>query len=123
MTRKSDTYEDEYEALNMMISSSGLEFKEVANFLFPDRKPESAYSRLKACLNQDRDERLTFGQIVRAMKFCKRFDPLLYMCDETLHVRPERKSAEDEQIKLIETISNTAEILQKAMAQLERLQK
>lgn len=57
-------YTDEYEALNLMISHSGKEFKEVAAFLFPHMKPQSAYAKLKACLREDGDERLTFGQIL-----------------------------------------------------------
>ena len=78
-------YDDEYQALSLMIGNSQKSVKELADYLYPHLKPESAYARLKACLNPDRDERLTFGQIIAAMKFCERYDPLFYACDETLH--------------------------------------
>jgi hypothetical protein len=47
-------YEDEYEALQLMISGSDKTHKEVATYLFPHMKAESAYARLKACLNAER---------------------------------------------------------------------
>lgn len=115
-------YEDEFEALQMMISGSDKSVKEVAGFLFPHLKPESAYARLKACLNPERDERLTLGQIIAAMVFCKRYDPLMFACDETLHARPERKAPEDEEVRLVEVISEAGETLGKAMRQLELIQ-
>lgn len=115
-------YEDEFEALQMMISGSDKSVKEVAGFLFPHLKPESAYARLKACLNPERDERLTLGQIIAAMVFCKRYDPLMFACDETLHARPDRKAPEDEELRLVEVISEADETLGKAMRQLELIQ-
>lgn len=88
----------------------------------PHLKPESAYARLKACLNPEKDERLTFGQILAAMKFCERFDPLMFACDETLHARPDRKAPEDEQVRLVAAINEASSTLTKAMRQLERMQ-
>lgn len=38
------------------------------------------------------------------MVFCERFDPLFYICDETLHHRPERRASEDEQARLVTAI-------------------
>lgn len=114
-------YEDEFEALNLMVSNSQKTPKELACYLFPHLKPESAYARLKACLNPEKDERLTFGQIVAAMKFCESYDPLMFACDETLHARPDRKAPEDEEVKLVEAINGAAEIMNKAMRQLENL--
>ncbi len=55
------------------------------------------------------------------MKFCERYDPLMYVCDETLHARPDRKTVEDESVKLVETINSAALAMTKAMTQLERL--
>lgn len=114
-------YEDEYEALNLMISNSQKTTKEVAAFLFPHLKPDSAYARLKSCLNHEKDERLTFGQIVAAMKFCETYDPLMFACDETLHARPDRKAPEDEEVRLVEAMTSAAEMMSKAMRQLEQL--
>jgi hypothetical protein len=122
MSQQKLFYEDEFEALQMMISGSDRSFKEVAGYLFPHLKPESAYARLKACLNPEKDERLTFGQIIAAMKFCGRFDPLMFACDETLHARPDRKSADDESVRLVAAMNDAALTMQKAMRQLEQLQ-
>lgn len=122
MSQEKLWYEDEFEALQMMISSSARGFKEVAAYLFPHLKPESAYARLKACLNPEKDERLTFGQIIAAMKFCERFDPLMFACDETLHARPDRKAPADEEVRLVAAINEASSTLTKAMRQLERMQ-
>lgn len=122
MSQQKLFYEDEFEALQLMISGSERSFKEVASYLFPHLKPESAYARLKACLNPEKDERLTFGQILAAMKFCERFDPLMFACDETLHARPDRKAPEDEQVRLVAAINEASSTLTKAMRQLERMQ-
>lgn len=115
-------FEDEFEALQLMVSGSERSHKELACFLFPHLKAESAYARLKACLNPEKDERLTFGQIVAAMNFCGRYDPLLFACDETLHARPDRKAPEDEQVRLVEAINAAASTMDRAMRQLEGLQ-
>jgi hypothetical protein len=114
-------YEDEYEALNLMVSNSQKTPKELAAYLFPHLKLDSAYARLKACLNSEKDERFTFGQIVAAMKFCECYDPLMYACDETLHARPDRKAPKDEEVKLVEAINGAASVLNKAMRQLDQL--
>lgn len=114
-------YEDEYEALQLMVSSSGKSVKEIAAFLWPAMKPESAYAKLKACLNPKGDERLSFGQVIALAKFCNQFDPLMYFCDETLHARPDRKTAEDESVKLVETIERSLDVVERATAALERL--
>lgn len=114
-------FDDEFEALQLMISNSQKSSKELACFLFPHLKPDSAYARLRACLNPEKDERLTFGQIVAAMKFCGCYEPLLFACDETCHARPPRISPADEEVKLVEAISGAAETLNKAMRQLELL--
>lgn len=114
-------FEDEYEALNLMISNSGKTVKELAVFLFPHLKMDSAYARLKACLNAEKDERLTFGQIIAAMKFCERYEPLMYACDETLHARPDRRAPKDEEVRLVEAMNSASSMLAKAMKQLEVL--
>lgn len=112
-------FEDEYEALNLMVSNSATSSKELAGFLFPHMKLDSAYARLRTCLNPEKDERLTFGQIVAAMKFCECYEPLMYACDETSHARPARVSPADEEVKLVEAITGAAEVMNKAMKQLD----
>jgi len=115
-------YDDEFDAIQTAIAESGKSFKEVANHMFPDMKPESAYARLKSCCSSIGDQRLSFGQVIRLMRFCGSYDPLMHACDETLHARPDRKSADDEQVKLVEAMNAAADTMAKAMRQLEILQ-
>jgi len=115
-------YEDEFEAFQLMVSNSGKSIKEVACHLWPDMKPESAYAKLKACLNPKGDERFKFSQIIALMKFCNSYEPLHYVCDETLHARPDRKCPEDDVVKLTEAIQTASETLIKATAALDRIQ-
>jgi hypothetical protein len=115
-------YDDEFEALQNMVSGSGKTVKEIAAHLWPEMKPESAYAKLKACLNSKGDENFRFGQVIALMKFCNCYDPLFYICDETMHARPDRKAPEDESVKLVEVIEGAADTMTKAMAALERLQ-
>lgn len=109
-------FEDEYEALNLMISNSGKTAKELAVFLFPHLKMDSAYARLKACMNSEKDERLTFGQIIAAMKFCERDEPLMFACDETLHARPDRRAPKDEEVRLVEAMKQLEVLRQQGAA-------
>jgi hypothetical protein len=115
-------YEDEFEALQLMISGSGKTVKEAAAHLWPDMKLESSYAKLKACLNPKGDENFKFSQVLELMRFCNCYDPLYYICDETMHARPDRKAPEDDVIKLTETIQDAADVLAKATAALERIQ-
>jgi hypothetical protein len=114
-------YDDEFDAIQTAIGDSGKPFKDVAQFMFPDMKAESAYARLKACCSTTGDQRLTFGQVIRLMVFCEAYDPLLHACDETLHARPDRKAPEDEAIKLMEVISGAANTMERAMRAVEQL--
>jgi hypothetical protein len=114
-------YDDEFDAIQQAISGCGKEFKNVAGHMFPDMKPESAYARLKACCNPTGDQRLTFGQVVRLMRFCECYDPLMHACDETLHARPDRKAPEDEAVKLVEVIASATNTMERAMKALDHL--
>ncbi len=114
-------YDDEFDAIATAIGASGKTFKEVACFMFPDMKTESAYARLKACCSPTGDQRLTFGQVIRLMNFCETYDPLMHACDETLHARPDRKTAADEEVKLVEVINGAANTLNRAMKAIEQL--
>lgn len=114
-------YDDEFDAIQQAISGSGKDFKTVAAHMFPDMKPESAYARLKACCNPTGDQRLTFGQVLRLMRFCEAYDPLYHACDETLHARPDRKAPEDEAVKLVEVLTGAAHTMERAMKAIEHL--
>lgn len=114
-------YDDEFDAIATAIGESGKPFKLAAAHLFPDMKPESAYARLKECCTPTGDQRLTFGQVLRLMQFCECYDPLMHACDETLHARPDRKTPDDETIKLVEVINGAAGTMERAMKALEHI--
>lgn len=115
-------YDDEFDAIATAIGESGKPFKLVAAHIFPDMKPESAYARLKECCSPTGDQRLSFGQVLRLMKYCERYDPLYHACDDTLHARPDRKAPEDEAVKLVEVINNAASTMERAMKALDHIQ-
>ena len=114
-------YDDEVDALGQMLANSEKTHKELAHHLWPDLAIDTAYAKLKACLSPTGDQRLRFGQVIAAMKFCGQYDPLYHACDETLHQRPARVAPEDEEVKLVEAIHDAATVMNKAMAALERL--
>ena len=114
-------YDDEYDAIATAIGASGKSFKEVAGFMFPDLKSESAYARLKDCCNPTGTQRLSFGQTVRLMRFLECYDPLYFACDDTLHARPDRRAPEDETVALVEAINSAANTMERAMKALDHI--
>lgn len=114
-------YDDEFQAIDAAIGSSERSHKEVAHFLWPGKKPETAYARLKACLNPEKDERLTLGEIVAICKFCDRFDPLLFLCDELSHERPKPVTKEDELAALLRQYLDATKIAQRTGIAIEKL--
>lgn len=114
-------YEDDRDAIRTMIGSSGKTFKECAQHLFPNLKPETAYAKLKTMVDGAGDEELKFSQVVTLMRFCQHYDPLYYVCDETLHARPDRKTPDDQRVALTEAIKQASEMMNRAMAQIAHL--
>ena len=114
-------YDDEFDALSQTIVNSERSFKECAAHLFPHLKPESQYARLKNCLNPEKDERLSFGQIVALCRFCSCFDALYFMADELQHARPVRKAPDDERNELMREVVGAAKTLDRALDRLEKL--
>lgn len=115
-------YDDEFDAIATAIGNSGKPFKLVAAHMFPDMKPESAYARLKDCCNPTGTQNLSFGQVVRLMRYCEAYDPLAYICDETLHARPTRKDPSDELVNLTEVIHGAADTMNRALKAIEHIQ-
>lgn len=60
-------YETASDALGSCILAAG-GFKKVAAELWPAMKPESAYARLKACLDDSKHERLSPDEILRVAR-------------------------------------------------------
>ena len=114
-------YDDEFDALNRMIADSDRTLKEVACFLRVDLKPESAYAWLKACLSPHGDQRLKFGQILAAMNFCQRFDPLYFACDELSQSRPVPVTKEEELTVLLRRYMDLEGERQRLQPRIEKL--
>lgn len=114
-------YDDEFDALAQTISNSDREFKTVAMFLFPHLGDRSAYARLKNCLNPERDERLSLGQVIAMCKFCGSFDAMHFMTDELSHARTLPVTKEDELARLLREYLEAQKVTQKLAPQIERL--
>jgi hypothetical protein len=114
-------YDDEFNAIDSAIISSDKGYKEVAVHLWPHKKPESAYARLKACLNAEKDERLTLGEIAALCRFCERYDPLLYLCDELSHERPKLITKEDELAGLLREYLEASKVVERLGPRIEKL--
>lgn len=56
-------HETPEDAIGAVIGACG-GFQKVATLLWPTRKPQSAYARLKACLDDSKDEKLTLSEII-----------------------------------------------------------
>jgi hypothetical protein len=114
-------YDDEFNALQAVIDSSERTVKECGMFLFPHLKPESAYARMKKCLESGADERLTFGQIVALCKFCCKFDALYWMADELTHSRPIPVAPKDRQAALMLDFNEHVDRLDRIRKELSNL--
>jgi hypothetical protein len=88
-------YDDEFAAQRVMVEE-GKGYKATAIYLWPHMKPESAYARLKNATRGDRDEKLSQGEVIAAMNFNERFDPLYHAADQTHHERPKPVAPMDE---------------------------
>lgn len=122
MTTSRLFYEDDRDALTAMIAESGKTRKECDHHLWPNMKPDSAYAKLVACLDINGDEELRFSQVVALMRYCNKFDPLYYACDETLHGRPDRRAPDDQKVALVEVIKDAAATMSRAMEQIKSLE-
>lgn len=114
-------YEDEFDALRAAIAASGKSMKEVACHLFNHMKPESAYARLAACLNEEKDQRLTLGQVVALCRYCETADPLLWLADSLGYERPKPLVREDERVRLQREFVEATRVQQQILDRLERL--
>lgn len=113
-------YDTDAEAINAAITSSGKTFKQVAVALWPAMKMDSAYARLKNCLNDSKDEKLSFSEVILICKETGSLDPIYHACDELSLHRPAAKAPADEKAELMHTIQQQQAQLLQAMQRLER---
>ena len=113
-------YDTDADAINAAIAASGKTFKQVASALWPSMKMDSAYARLKNCLNADRDEKLSFTEVIFICRETGNFDPIMHACDELSLHRPTPKVPADEHAELMQTIARQQASLLQTMQRLER---
>lgn len=114
-------YDGWKDAFRRAIEDSGRSWKEVAHHLRPDMKIDSAYAWLKACLKDDGDQKLDFGQGIALMNFCGQFDPLYHICDETSHDRPAQRAPEDARAELQREYIAAMHDMERLVERMERL--
>lgn len=114
-------YDDHHNAVASAIDNNvhGLSFKQVAGAMWPHMKIDSAYARLKACANPDKDEKLDLAEIRHLCQITGRFEPLYWLCDELSHARPQQRAPKDKQAELVEAFIVAAENLKKLGAQID----
>lgn len=114
-------YDDELHPLRSMIEN-GKGYKPTAQFLWPDMKLESAYARLKNCCTRpEKGEALKWGEILAAMRFNGRFDPVFHACDEMSLHRPKVKAPRDQAVDLQDRAERLLSELKQVMDRQERL--
>lgn len=113
-------YDTDADAINAAITGSGKTFKQIASALWPAMKMDSAYARLKNCLNADKDEKLSFAEVIFICRETGNSDPIFHACDELSLHRPLPKAPADEQAELMHTIQHQQAQLLQTMQRLER---
>lgn len=113
-------YGDENEALRAAIEN-GKGYKATAAYLYPSLKPDTAYARVKACVNDEKDAKFSLGEIIALCNFNGRFDPFMYSADETHHDRPTARAPEDMEAQLMREYINAVEKQSRLADRMERL--
>lgn len=88
------------DATHAAIHKSGKAMKALAYELWPSLKMDTAYARLRGCLNQDRPEKLTADEHLKLANLTGQYDFVHYCAQECQHSRPEPVSPEDERARL-----------------------
>lgn len=109
------------DATSAAIHKSGMAMKQVAHELWPSLKMDTAYSRLRGCLNADRPEKLTADEHLHVARITQQFDFLYYCAQDCQHSRPEPVAPEDERDRLKREFNQNVERLSTLAARIERL--
>lgn len=118
-------YDDEYEALGVDILAAG-GYKKIAFELWPHIKRETAYSRLKAVIENKNGSKLALGELTyilqeaRKAKSCAYVTYLSDKCDLT---RPHFRDPDDEKILLQKAVVEAVKHLDTLTHRLEGLEK
>lgn len=104
------------------IHKSGKAMKALAYDLWPSLKMDSAYARLRGCLNDTRPEKLTADEHLILARMTGHYDFLHYCAQELNHSRPEPVTPEDARDQLRASVLEMGGKLQAALDQLARME-
>lgn len=110
------------DALGSAIAAAG-GFKRVAGELWPSRKPESAYARLKACLDDSKPENLTLDEIVRVSRLAHEAGShvvMAFLAAELGYAEPQPVSPRDELAEREARIERKVDDLMRELGGLKR---
>ncbi|MFP4155939.1 MAG: hypothetical protein ACLFSG_09615 [Halothiobacillaceae bacterium] len=110
------------DATQAAIHKSGKPLKAVAYELWPALKMDTAYSRLRGCLNHDRPEKLTADEHLMVARITNQFDFLHYCAQELHHTRPEPVAPEDEAAALKREMLRLGADMKGLFARLEQIE-
>lgn len=113
-------YDDHFHALRAAIEG-GRSYKETAVHLWPNMKVESAYARLKKCCECGGDQKLDLSEVLTVCRFNDRFDPVYFLCRETMHGIPIRQSTGDAAQSLAQLITANLEESRHLVSRFESL--
>lgn len=109
------------DATQAAIHKSGKPMKALAADLWPSLKMDTAYSRLRGCLNAERPEKLTADEHLTLARLCGQFDFLHYCAQECQHSRPEPVTPDDELAVLLRQVQSQAPGLIAALSRIEKI--
>lgn len=113
-------YDDHFHALRAAIEG-GEGYKKTAAHLWPSMNVASAYARLKKCCNEGGENKLDLAEIVSICRLNNRYDPLYYLCAETMHERPKQQQATEVAQTLVQQLSAQSDEFRRTSERLEAL--
>jgi len=108
-------YESAEDATYSAILDSKKPVKEVAHALWPSMKMDSAYSRLKGALKEDRKEKLSSDEHLFIANYCQKFHWHYYNENQLHHAGSQLVKQEDELAKLEHQILKGQQALTQAL--------
>ena len=110
------------DATSAAIHKSGKAMKALAYELWPSLKMDSAYARLRGCLNPERPEKLSADEHLALARLTGQYDFLHYCAQELHHSRPEPVAPQDEAATLKRQMLELGSEMKGLFARLERIE-
>lgn len=117
-------HDDIYAAIGSVVEAIG-GYKKVAGWLFPNKPINTAYSHLKACLRDDKPEKLDPQELILILakgREAGAHDAMYFMADAANYERPAPSSPRDEMAKLQRDYIEAAKTMQQIALRIERVQ-